>query len=232
MTRMTVQSKKPQSKKAQSKKPAKRPARVAGRLRIRAAAPVRSLADEPQSPLETEPEIPLPDKGSRVKRRWAGRVLPAALVVVLAGTAGWGFTEAHRVRAAAAENSALVDAAGTADAAKGISAALGTVFSYRYDDSGQSQQAAEAVLSGAARGQYDKLFGQVRQLAVGQKLVVTSRAVASGIKLLDGDHAAALVFLDQTGVRGDGSQNTGAAQLSVTAEREAGKWRVTGMSAV
>ena len=37
------------------------------------------------------------------------------------------------------------------DAAKGISAALGTVFSYRYDDSGQSQQAAEAVLSAEAR---------------------------------------------------------------------------------
>ncbi|MBB4688713.1 hypothetical protein [Amycolatopsis jiangsuensis] len=237
MTRMTVQPK---------KTGARRVPRVAGRARLgtavespagkepsepgiehESAAVERDAvvtADDPVAVAETEETFP--SKKRRV--RWLG----GAAAVVLAGTAAWGFVAAHEVRAAASENAALVDTATTSDVAKAVSDALGTVFSYRYDDPGHSQQAAEAVLSGAARGQYEKLFGEVRQLAVQQKLVVTSRAVASGVKLLDGEHAAVLVFLDQTGVRGDGSRSTGAAQLSVTAQRESGKWLVTGMSAV
>ncbi|MDT8912967.1 hypothetical protein [Amycolatopsis sp. PS_44_ISF1] len=215
----------------QPKKPPRRPVRVvrvAGRGRTRGRPPSRDLGAEGAPQVE----VPAPETAPRAHRHRVRRVLPIALVVVLAGTAAWGFAAAHRDRAAAAGNSALVDTAATEDAARGIGAALGTVFSYRYDDSGRSRQAAEAVLSGAARGQYEQLFGQVGRLAAGQQLVVTSHAVASGIKLLDGGHAAALVFLDQTGVRGDGSRSTGAAQLSVTAERDGGKWRVTGMSAV
>ncbi|WP_239070302.1 hypothetical protein [Amycolatopsis sp. SID8362] len=153
------------------------------------------------------------------------------VAVVMACVAGWCAIEARQTNAVVAHNSALADASGTADAAKQISAALGTVFSYRFDDPAKSEQAAKAVLTGPALAQYDQLFGQVRKLAADQKLVVTSTAVASGVKLLDGDRAALLVFLDQTGTRGDGQRSTGAAQLSVTAERVDGKWRVTGMSA-
>ncbi|WP_290058831.1 hypothetical protein [Amycolatopsis solani] len=149
----------------------------------------------------------------------------------MAGLAGWFTVEARQTNAVVAHNRALSDASGTADVAKQISAALGTVFSCRFDDPAKSEQAAKDVLTGPALAQYDQLFGQVRKLAADQKLVVTSTAVTSGVKLLDGDRAALLVFLDQTGTRGDGQRSTGAAQLSVTAERAGGKWRVTGMSA-
>ncbi|MEU0529736.1 hypothetical protein [Amycolatopsis tolypomycina] len=164
---------------------------------------------------------------TRRRRAW----VVGAVVVLMAGLAVWFTLEARSANAVVAHNSAMSDVAGTADAAKEIGAALGTVFSYRYDDPDQSSQAAREVLTGPALGQYEQLFGQVRKLAVEQKLVVTSTAVASGVKLLVGDRAALLVFLDQTGTRGDGQRSTGAAQLSVTAERVAGKWRVTGMAA-
>ncbi|MEV6828984.1 hypothetical protein [Amycolatopsis sp. NPDC051102] len=176
---------------------------------------------------ELELALPLTTPGPRQRVR----LVFAAVAVVMAGVAGWFTLEAQSTNAVVAHNSALSDVAGTADAAKQISAALGTVFSYRYDDPAKSEQAAKDVLTGPALAQYEQLFGQVRKLAADQKLVVTSTAVASGVKLLDGDRAALLVFLDQTGTRGDGQRSTGAAQLSVTAERVAGKWRVTGMSA-
>ncbi|MEU4523316.1 hypothetical protein AB0F52_31975 [Amycolatopsis sp. NPDC024027] len=176
-----------------------------------------------------EPEPAPPAPVAEPRRRWP--LVFAALAVVLAGLAGWFTLETRSTNAVVAHNSALSDVAGTADAAKQISAALGTVFSYRFDDPAKSEQAAKEVLTGPALAQYEQLFGQVRKLAAEQQLVVTSTAVASGVKLLDGDRAALLVFLDQTGTRGDGQRSTGAAQLSVTAERVAGKWRVTGMSA-
>jgi len=199
----------------------KRTVKVAGRL--------HKPADQDPRECETglEPGSTLTTTGPR--RR--ARVVLAAVAVVMTGLAVWFTVEARSTNAVVAHNTALSDVAGTAEAGKQISAALGTLFSYRYDDPAKNEQAAKDLLAGPARAQYDQLFGQVRKLAADQKLVVTSTAVASGVKLLDGDRAALLVFLDQTGTRGDGQQSTGAAQLSVTAERVAGKWRVTGMSA-
>jgi len=175
----------------------------------------------------SERALPLTTTGPR--RR--ATVVLAVVAVLMAGLAGWFTLEARSTNAVVTHNSALSDVAGTGDAAKQVGAALGTVFSYRYDDPAKSAQAAREVLTGPALAQYEQLFGQVRKLAVEQKLVVTSTAVASGVKLLDGDRAALLVFLDQTGTRGDGQRSTGAAELSVTAERVGGKWRVTGMAA-
>jgi Mce-associated membrane protein len=182
------------------------------------------VAGRHHQPGAAEEVAPVPAR--RPKRWWL-----AAFTVVMAGLAVWFTLEARATNDVVAHNTALSDVAGTAEAGKQISAALGTVFSYRYDDPAKGEQAAKDVLTGPALAQYGQLFGQVRKLAAEQKLVVTSTAVVSGVKLLDGDRAALLVFLDQTGTRGDGQRSTGAAQLSVTAERVAGKWRVTGMSA-
>ncbi|WP_406629995.1 hypothetical protein [Amycolatopsis sp. WGS_07] len=189
----------------------KRPVKVAGR---------HHEPPEPEPDEAAEPVVPR-------KRRW---VFPA-VAVVMAALAVWFSIEARTTNAVVAHNTALSDVSGTADAGKQVSAALGTLFSYRYDDPSRNDRAANDLLTGPALAQYSRLFGQVRQLAAAQKLVVTSTAVASGVKLLDGDRAALLVFLDQTGTRGDGQRSTGAAQLSVTAERSGGKWRITGMSA-
>ncbi|WP_116206332.1 hypothetical protein [Amycolatopsis circi] len=204
----------------------KRTVKVAGRYR----EPVTSEPDDAVDVPVEEPAVEEPAEPA-VPRKSRARLVFAAVAVVMAALAGWFIVEARHTNAVVAHNTALSDVSGTADAGKQISSALGTLFSYRYDDPASNDRAAKDLLTGPALTQYARLFGQVRQLAAEQKLVVTSTAVASGVKLLDGDRAALLVFLDQTGTRGDGQRSTGAAQLSVTAERTGGKWRITGMSA-
>ncbi|AUI64466.1 hypothetical protein B1H26_17945 [Amycolatopsis sp. BJA-103] len=164
-----------------------------------------------------------------VRRR--GVLVFGAVALVMAGLAGWFAIEARDATAVLTHNTALTDVATTAEVSDQVGKALGTVFSYRYDDPAKSEKAAKEVLTGPALGQYDQLFAQVRGLATEQKLVVTSTPVVSGVKVLDGDRASLLVFLDQTGVRGDGQRSSGAAQLSVTAERSDGRWRVTALAA-
>ncbi|WP_409490817.1 hypothetical protein [Amycolatopsis sp. cmx-11-12] len=203
-------------------KPVRRSVKVAGKMGGSARTSV--LEPPPEVADEVVEVVVVP-----VRRRAA--VVFGAVAVVMAGLAGWFAIEARDATAVLTHNTALTDVATTAEVSDQVGKALGTVFSYRYDDPAKSEQAAKEVLTGQALGQYDQLFAQVRSLAVEQKLVVTSTPVVSGVKILDGDRASLLVFLDQTGVRGDGQRSTGAAQLSVTAERSEGRWRVTALAA-
>ncbi|OKA09936.1 hypothetical protein [Amycolatopsis regifaucium] len=212
-------------------KPARRTVKVAGKMggstRVLDAPPEAAEIEPADEVLDTESAD---DVVAPVRRRRLPVVF-GAVALVMAGLAGWFAIEARDATAVLTHNTALTDVATTAEVSDQVGKALGTVFSYRYDDPAKSEQAAKEVLTGAALGQYDQLFAQVRNLAVAQKLVVTSTPVVSGVKVLDGDRASLLVFLDQTGVRGDGQRSTGAAQLSVTAERSGGKWRVTALAA-
>ncbi|MEV7555485.1 hypothetical protein AB0N89_38215 [Amycolatopsis sp. NPDC089917] len=204
------------------RKPVRRAVKVAGKMG--GSTRVLERPEEEDSSISEAPVDVAP-----VRRR--GAVVFGAVAVVMAGLAGWFAIEARDATAVLAHNTALTDVATTAEVSDQIGKALGTVFSYRYDDPAKSEQAAKEVLTGPALGQYDQLFAQVRGLAAEQKLVVTSTPVVSGVKVLDGDRASLLVFLDQTGVRGDGQRSTGAAQLSVSAERSDGRWRVTALAA-
>ncbi|MEU3626530.1 hypothetical protein [Amycolatopsis coloradensis] len=208
-------------------KPVRRGVKVAGKM----GGSVRVLEPSPEAEEEVaEPAEEAADEAVEPVRRRALLVF-GAVAVVMAGLAGWFAIEARDATAVLTHNTALTDVATTAEVSDQVGKALGTVFSYRHDDPAKSEQAAKEVLTGQALGQYDQLFAQVRSLAAEQKLVVTSTPVVSGVKILDGDRASLLVFLDQTGVRGDGQRSTGAAQLSVTAERAEGRWRVTTLAA-
>ncbi|GAB3735602.1 membrane protein [Amycolatopsis oliviviridis] len=202
-------------------KPARRTVKVAGKMggSTRVLEPPEEVPEDTSAPVVVVP----------VRRRAA--VASLAVAVVMAGLAGWFAIEARDATSVLAHNTALTDVATTAEVSDQVGKALGTVFSYRYDDPAKSERAAKEVLTGPALGQYDQLFAQVRGLAAEQKLVVTSTPVVSGVKVLDGDRASLLVFLDQTGVRGDGQSSTGAAQLSVSAERSDGRWRITALAA-
>ncbi|RSN54280.1 hypothetical protein DMH01_35540 [Amycolatopsis sp. WAC 04182] len=202
-------------------KPARRAVKVAGKM---------GGGTKVLEPAEVSEEAPV-DAPVVAPVRRRGALVFGAVALVMAGLAGWFAIEARDATAVLAHNTALTDVATTAEVSDQIGKALGTVFSYRYDDPAKSEKAAKEVLTGLALGQYDQLFAQVRGLAAEQKLVVTSTAVVSGVKVLDGDRASLLVFLDQTGVRGDGQRSTGAAQLSVSAERSEGRWRVTALAA-
>ncbi|MFC9255437.1 hypothetical protein [Amycolatopsis thailandensis] len=214
------------------RKPVRRTVKVAGKMggstRV-LEAPEEVASDLSDVSDVSDPEVSDVPVAAPVRRR--GAVVFGVVAVVMAGLAGWFAVEARDATSVLAHNTALTDVATTAEVSDQIGKALGTVFSYRYDDPAKSEQAAKEVLTGPALGQYDQLFAQVRGLAAEQKLVVTSTPVVSGVKVLDGDRASLLVFLDQTGVRGDGQRSTGAAQLSVSAERSDGRWRVTALAA-
>ena len=198
--------------------------------------------------LETEPdelaelgdgdevEEPPEDPPAPGDRRWFGVprlvVVLVAVAVVLAGLGGWFLWRAGDLRSAAgASNTALVDTGRTAEVSAAVTSALNQIFSYSYDRTGDTEKAAAGLLRGAARDTYDKLFAQVRELAPAQKLVLTTRVVSAAVQVLDGDRATLLVFLDQSATRADkNTTSAAAAQLSVTARRDGGRWVITDLA--
>jgi Mce-associated membrane protein len=163
-----------------------------------------------------------------------GRRPVVALLVasaLLAGLGGWFLTRAAELRdSPSASNTALVDAARTAEVSSAVTLALNRIFSYAYDRTEDTEAAADEVLRGSARQAYDRLFEEVRAQAPTQKLVLTSRVVSTAVQELSADRARLLVFLDQSATRADANtSNASAAQLSVTVRLENGMWVITGL---
>ncbi|EFL05743.1 predicted protein [Streptomyces sp. AA4] len=161
--------------------------------------------------------------------------LPAlllALTVLLATVGVWCTVEARSTSAsAAASNHALTDQPATAEVTSALSLTLNKIFSYTYDKTDVTENAAATLLRGHARDSYEKLFAQVRTMAPSQRLTLTSRVSATAVQQLTTDHAQLLVFLDQSATRGNSATpETAAAQLAVTAERIDGKWFVTDLA--
>ncbi len=202
-----------------------------------------AAADEPEAPAveseaaadETEAETEAAaETGEPARPRPAWRRLPALLLaaaVLLTGAGVW-FTLEARATAAnpAAANLALTDVGATADVTSAVTVAMNQIFSYSYDRTDVTEKAAAAVLRGAAKDSYDKLFAEVRQKAPEQKLVLSSRVSSIAVQELRNGHARLLVFLDQSAVRADNNAtDSAAAQLSVTAEHIDGRWVVTAL---
>ena len=163
------------------------------------------------------------------RRLLHGHRLTVVLVVaalLLGGAGAWFAVEARAVRATpSAQNSALVDTGTTAEVSAAITSSLNRVFSYSYDNPSVTEQAAAQVLRGPALETYNRLFAQVREQAPQQKIVLSTRVVNIAVQSLTGDRAELLVFLDQSATRADNNTtSTGAAQLSVTAQRQDGTW--------
>lgn len=165
------------------------------------------------------------------RRRWLLPLL-VAVSVLLAGT-GVAFTLAARsaADAPAAANHALTDVGATAEVTSAVTLALNRIFSYSYDRTDVTEQAAKDVLRGDALSTYDRLFAQVKEKAPAQKLVLTTRVTSSAVQEIRDGHARLLVFLDQSATRADNnSSSSAAAQLSVVAEREGNTWKITGLT--
>ncbi len=158
--------------------------------------------------------------------------LLVAVSVLLAG-AGVAFTLAARSAAGApaAANHALTDVGATAEVTSAVTLALNRIFSYSYDRTDVTEQAAKDVLRGDALTTYDRLFAQVKEKAPAQKLVLTTRVTSSAVQEIRDGRARLLVFLDQSATRADNnSSSSAAAQLSVTAERAGNAWKITGLT--
>lgn len=165
-----------------------------------------------------------------VVRRLRGPLTLLLVAVLLVAAGGWFLARTISMRSVA--NQAVVDTAATNQVIGDVSNAVDRIFSYSYNDTDATRQAAAAVLTGKAAGQYNTLFGQVRSHAVAEKLKLTTRVVSAGVTQLDGNHAQLLVFLDQTATRADtGRTSTSAAQLSITVQLIRGHWLIADLHA-
>lgn len=127
---------------------------------------------------------------------------------------------------------ALLDAAATGQVIAEVGDGLTRVLSYTPADLDRTERAAREVLEGRAAEQYRRLFARVRQEAPAQRLTMRTRVARAGVVELTGDRAVLLVFLDQTAARAGRAQGApAAAQLTVTARRGGGHWRITDLKA-
>lgn len=192
-----------------------------------------TTSDSHQPPADTEPaKPPAPGPNTEHPRNTRLLVLLLSLTVLLTAVGVWCTVEARSTSAsAAASNRALTDQPATAAVTSAISLTLNKIFSYTYDKTDVTENAAATLLRGHARDSYEKLFAQVRTMAPSQRLTLTSRVSAASVQHLTNDHAQLLVFLDQSATRGNSATpETAAAQLAVTAERIDGNWFVTDLA--
>jgi Mce-associated membrane protein len=191
------------------------------------------LADEVDETGEAEVDPPDEDDDPAPRSRFFSprrlTVLLGVVAVLLVAAGTWALVAAGNLRnSAASQNTALVDTGGTAEVSAAISSALSQIFSYSYDKTEVTEEAARTVLRGDALTTYDKLFAEVRAKAPEQKLVLASRVVYSAVQSLEGDRARLFVFLDQSATRVDtNTTSAAAAQLAITAKREDGHWVIT-----
>ncbi|POM27393.1 hypothetical protein BTM25_18070 [Actinomadura rubteroloni] len=154
---------------------------------------------------------------------------PLLVALVIAG-AGVGFLVAAGDSSATspAANRAVLDADATAKVAGDVSAAIARIFSYTPDGLAETEHAAASALAGRAATQYKEILAPVKQQAPAQRLALTTEVVRAGVVSLEDDRAELLVFLDQKTTRaGRAVGTTAAAQLTVTARRDDGRWRIT-----
>jgi Mce-associated membrane protein len=161
-----------------------------------------------------------------------GRTLLALTLAALLLTGGTLLVLTDRTaNAPGAANQALTDGERTRRVVADVSDALAAVFTYTPDDLTSTERRARDVLRGEAAKDYRLLFGKLRRQVTDQELSLTTQVVRAGAVELTGDTAQLLVFLDQRAKRKGAKATTAAAQLSITARRDNGRWTITDIKA-
>jgi Mce-associated membrane protein len=209
--------------------PRLRPARFATRTTADAAdlsgASRPGSGDDAASSARDEPpgRTPRPGRSSRLA---AGL---CAAAVVLAAFGFWARTEAGNYAGGtgSSANAALTDRATTGQVRSKVTAAVNTIFSYRYTDTAATSAAAQQVLTGPAVRQYNQLFALVRKEEPAARLILTTRVTNAGVELLDGNRARVLIFANQQDtVAGTHKTSYAGAMFAVIVVRVGGAWKI------
>jgi Mce-associated membrane protein len=222
--------------------PARRRPRVAGRSidgstvrrpnltpRYPSDQPGAIALDDPAHPMNSAGSVEeVAHPGSSRRRLTMALVGSVAVLVIALGFAAWFRGEANQLLDSAPKsNSALLDAGATAQVSGQVRDAVQRVFSYDFARLDANERAANDVVTGPFARDYRQQFARVRELAPGQQAVVVATVPALAVKVLDGDRAIVLVFIDQQANRGGQARPLIAAgRLSVTAQRIAGNWKI------
>ena len=155
-------------------------------------------------------------------------LLVVVVSVLLLGVGTFGWWRAHDIGSRpGADNRALYDVAGTSEVEGVVSTGIARILTYDYSRPDATRAAADELLRGQARSEFDDLYATLVDLAPDQKLTMDARVSAVSVQELSGDSGRLLVFLDQSTRRGtDGEVNVGAAQVAVGVSRKDGVWRV------
>ncbi|MBA9004322.1 hypothetical protein [Thermomonospora cellulosilytica] len=178
---------------------------------------------------EKKQEEPGPGRLARI-RTLLGRPVTLGIATVLLGAvAAWSAVQADRLRSGTvAENVALTDTARTSEVKGQLGDAVNELFSYRYTDMAKTEQAARRLLTGKAVQQYQNMMEPIRRQAAAQKLVLTTTVTDSGVRMLSGDRARMLFFVDQRSTRTAQEETTYAgAMLAVDAVKVGDTWKIT-----
>ncbi|HEX2300298.1 MAG TPA: hypothetical protein VHH34_17595 [Pseudonocardiaceae bacterium] len=174
-----------------------------------------------------QPGAGQPD-GAEAATSGAALVIAILVLVSALGLAAWFRGEANQLTgSAAASNTALVDAATTAEVSGQVRAAVERIYSYDFARLDENERAAGEVVTGSFAEDFREQFAVVRELAPEQQAVVVARVLHLGVKVLDGDRAIVVLFIDQQASRGiEAPQLSVAGRLSVTAQLADGEWKI------
>jgi Mce-associated membrane protein len=193
--------------------------------------PAETAPSTPDVPPSTPDQAPsTPDAGGRRPGRRRLVALLLAVAVLFGAFAVYAGVRWQRLVSASSSNAALTDNAATSEVTGQVSSAVNLLFSYDYTDLARTERAASELLTGAATCQYDRLFGNIRQQAPRQKLVVTVTVTSTGVNLLSGDRARLLVFATQSSTSAVSKQtSTAGAMFAIDAHRQGDRWKITGI---
>lgn len=156
----------------------------------------------------------------------ASLLLVAAGVVLLVLAGGRSSAAGNQ----ALSNTALTNAGRTRQVTTAVSAAVAGIYSYSYTNLAATTAMAHQDLAGQAAAQYAEL-SRMLSSAVAERLTVTTKVTAIGVRSLTGNTASLLVFLQQASTRNGKSAGSVPAQLQITAQFVRGRWLITGIAA-
>ncbi|MGW7066779.1 hypothetical protein ACWGII_15070 [Streptomyces sp. NPDC054855] len=198
--------------------------------RQRRLAAVKARETPPPAPRTPRPRPTSRERPARTGRRpvpWP--VLLALIAVLAAAFAVFAHTRAGAARdLPALRNAALTDTARTSEVKGTVGQAVDAVFSYDHADPDGTEKAADKYLTGKAVAQHREMLARVRAQGERQKLVLSTTVTHSGVEVIDGERARALVFADQsnTSTAKGGSATHAAAMFAVDVVRRDGTWQI------
>lgn len=209
---------------------AKGSTRPAGKRRSTGRARPTDL-EEAESDAGTDRRSRRPRVAERTRTRAQSQISVAIILVVVAvilvGLAAFFRGKANDLNSAD-NNTALTDSGATSQVTSQLTNAIKQTFSYNYTDLGSTEKAVKENLTGKALCEYNLLFGEVKQYAPQQKIILDTTVRELAVVRIDGDRAEALVYIDQLSTRVDVNKTVAVGgQFAVQAHREGNHWKIT-----